>query len=81
MAGQLVSANQHPLKPIVENVSLTSQTTKETAIKNPLSSPANNVNLMIDPLNEAMLDPLSRLVADVSLKGKVNTALGKFFFN
>ena len=69
MAGQLVNANQHPLKPIIENVSLSQS---KEAIKNPLSSPTTATNVMIDPLNEAILDPLSKLVADVSFKEKVN---------
>ena len=67
LASQLVSANQHPIKPIIENVSL--NTSKEI-IKNPLMSPGSNN--ILDPLNEAILDPLSKLVADVSLKEKVS---------
>ena len=62
-----VSDNQHPLRPFVENVS-----SKSGAVDNiRKSSTASTTKSYSDPLSELSMDPLSKMVADVSFKEKV----------
>jgi hypothetical protein len=61
-----VSSNQHPLKPLVEDAS----PQKKEAAK---STQSNAKPVNFDPLSEVTMDPLSKMVADVSFKEKVIT--------
>jgi hypothetical protein len=67
MPTTLVSSSQHPLKSIVETSS--SQSKEPTK----LITSSNTKTAYIDPLSEATIDPLSKMVADVSFKEKVSS--------
>lgn len=54
-----VATNEHPLKPLVENV------------KGKSVSKNDSESSLIDPLSAVSLDPLSKLVAQISMKEKV----------
>ena len=70
-----VPASQHPLKPLVENVVTESKTSGK-------SSRSSSTKSYGDPLTDGTLDPLSKMVADVSFKEKVKniTIFLKFNF-
>lgn len=63
-----VAPNEHPLKPLVEN------------IKGKEMTKSDSESSMIDPLSAVSLDPLSKLVAQISMKEKVLNFLSKFLF-
>ena len=62
-----VGPTQHPLKPSIETIvnSTNSSSSKES------SKEKSSSKLFIDPLSDVALDPLSKMVADVSFKEKV----------
>jgi hypothetical protein len=60
-----VPAVQHPLKPLVENVVTESKASGKS------SRSSSTKSFGGDPLSDGTLDPLSKMVADVSFKEKV----------
>lgn len=54
-----VGPNEHPLKPLVEN------------IQNKDSGKIDSQSSLVDPLSAVSLDPLSKLVAQISMKEKL----------
>ena len=65
-----VLSNQHPLKFLVDNIALPTNEKKRSSISS--SSNKNIKDPLSDPLSSATLDPLSKMVADLSFKEKVN---------
>jgi hypothetical protein len=64
-----VLSNQHPLKSNIIDSVLPSTDKKRT------SSSLSSKSVTIDPLSEIGLDPLSKMVADLSFKEKVTLKL------
>ena len=67
-----VPAVQHPLKPLVENLVTESKTSGK-------SSRSSSTKSFGDPLSDVTLDPLSKMVADVSFKEKVLKKIKTYF--